>query len=72
MKKKERENRENGPKRPKKAKRLNFFSGEQSTKQNETKLALLILILYSGWKDEACDTNANQKLKNIENNLKMP
>ena len=29
-------------------------------------------ILSSGWKDTACDTNANKKLKNIEKNLKMP
>ena len=28
--------------------------------------------MSSGWKDTACDTNANKKLKNIENNLKMP
>ena len=33
---------------------------------------MLNLILYSGWKDTACDTRANKKLKNIENNLKMP
>ena len=34
--------------------------------------ALLNWILSSGWKDTSCDTNANKKLKNIENNLKMP
>ena len=32
---------------------------------------MLNLILYSGWKDTACNTRANKKLKNIENNLKM-
>ena len=41
-------------------------------KTKRKKLALLNLILYSGWKDEACDTRANKKLKNNENNLKMP
>ena len=27
--------------------------------------------MFSGWKDTACDTRANKKLKNIEKNLKM-
>ena len=28
--------------------------------------------MSSGWKDTACDTNANEKLKNFEKNLKLP
>ena len=36
------------------------------------KWGMLNGILSSGWKDTAGDTNANKKLKNIENNLKMP
>ena len=47
-----------------------FFQG--TNPQNKTKKsALLNWILSSGWKDTACDTNANKKLKNIKNNLKM-
>ena len=33
---------------------------------------MLTQILCSGWEDTACDTHVNKKLKNIENNLKMP
>ena len=35
------------------------------------KLALLNLILQSGWKDTACHRRANKKLNNIEKSLKM-
>ena len=57
---------------PKKGKKAQLFPGASSSKQNEKKWALLNQILSSDWKDTAWDTNANKKLKNIENNLKMP
>ena len=28
--------------------------------------------MSSGWKDTVCHTHANKKIRNIENNLKMP
>ena len=57
---------------PKRQKGKIFFSRDQSSKQNDKKWALLNRILSSGWKDTAGDANANKKLKNVENNLKMP
>ena len=56
---------------PKWQKGPDSFSGKQFSKQNKKKWALLKWILSSGWKDTACNTHANKKLKNIVNNLKM-
>ena len=56
---------------PKWQKGPDFF--KVNNPENKTKKwALLNWILSSRWKDTACDTHANKKLKNIENNLKMP
>ena len=57
-----------GPKRQKDP----IFLTRQILKIKRKEWVLLNLILFSGWKDIACDTHANKKLKNIENNLKMP
>ena len=57
-----------GPKKQKGA----FFFPRSILKTIQKKWPLLNWILSSGWKDKACDTYANKKLKNIENNLKMP
>ena len=48
-----------------------FFSGEQSLIQIENNKLCKNWILSSGWKDTACHTHVNKRLKNIENNLKM-
>ena len=55
-----------------KGKKTQFFSHATNPQKNQKKLALLNWLLSSGWNDTACDTHANKKLKNIENNLKMP
>ena len=57
-------------KRPKGKKAQFFFHAINP--QNKTKKMSIAKLNSSGWKDTACDTHANKKLKNIENNLKMP
>ena len=71
-KKKKRENRENRPKRPNKAERPKYFFRQTILKTKQKKKALLNWILSMCWKDTACHTHANKKMKYIENILKMP
>ena len=56
---------------PKRQKGLIFFHATNPHIKPK-KCALLNLIQPSGWRDTAGDTNTNKKLKNIENNSKMP